>query len=95
MNKDDILEEETPLKNEVENHIRKLVHPLKEEDELKAILKVKLTKKEFKVLSTWANNLDIDTLKEKLDMNEERYGNLSVKLIKKLNQEKIKQALCH
>lgn len=95
MNKNEILDENTPLRDEVESHIRKLVNPLKDEDELKAVLKVKLTKKEFKVLSTWANNEDIETLKEKIAMDEERYGDLSMKLIKKLNQEKIKQDLCY
>jgi len=93
MNKE-LLDNETPLRDEIEKHVRKLIHPLKEEDELKDILKVKLTKKEFKVLKTWANNTDLDTLKEKLGLDEERYGNLSVKLIKKLNQEKLKQVMC-
>jgi hypothetical protein len=90
----EILEEATPFRDEVEKHIRKLIRPLKYEDELKAILKVKLTKKEFKVLNTWANDSDLDTLKEKIGMDEERYGELSVKLIKKLNQEKLKQEMC-
>jgi len=91
---EELLDNETPLRDEIEKHVRKLIHPLKEEDELKDILKVKLTKKEFKVLKTWANNTDLDTLKEKLGLDEERYGNLSVKLIKKLNQEKLKQVMC-
>lgn len=95
MNNQEILDEETPLRDEVERHIRKLVNPLKEENELKAVLKVKLTKKEFKVLSSWANDTDINILKEKIGMDEERYGDLSMKLIKKLNQEKIKQAMCY
>ena len=85
--------EETPLMDEVEKHIRKLISPLKDENELKAVLKVKLTKKEFKVLSAWANEDDIAPLLEKLSMDEERYGELSVKLIKKLNQEKLKQEM--
>ena len=89
-----IIDEETPLRNEVESHVRKLVRPLKNEDELKAVLKIKLTKKEFKVLKTWANNENLDILKEKLGIDEERYGDLSVKLIKKLNQEKLKQEMC-
>ncbi|CAA6818668.1 MAG: Unknown protein [uncultured Sulfurovum sp.] len=95
MNNDEILDEHTPLRDEVESHVRKLVRPLKEEDELKAVLKVKLTKKEFKVLSTWANNDDIEALKEKIGIDEERYGDLSVKLVKKLNQEKLKQEMCY
>ena len=94
MNENEILDEATPLRTEVESHIRKLVRPLKEENELKDVLKVKLTKKEFKVLNTWASNADIEVLKEKLGIDEERYGDLSVKLIKKLNQEKLKQVLC-
>lgn len=94
MNSNEILNEMTPLRDELERHIRKLVNPLKEENELKAVLKVKLTKKEFKVLNSWANDDDINILKEKIGMDEERYGDLSMKLIKKLNQEKIKQVLC-
>jgi len=95
MDENQIVDEEaTPLRDEVERQIRKLVHPLKEEQELKEVLKVKLTKKEFKVLNTWANDGDVEALKEKLGMNEERYAELSVKLIKKLNQEKLKQLMC-
>ena len=93
MNNEIVLEEATPLRNEVENHIRKLIKPLKDEDELRAVLKVKLTKKEFKVLNNWANDDEIKPLLEKLGMDEERYGELSVKLIKKLNQEKLKQEM--
>jgi len=88
-----IEDEETPLRDEVENHIRKLIMPLKDENELKAVLKTKLTKKEFKVLRCWANDEAIAPLLEKLGMDEERYGELSVKLIKKLNQEKLKQEM--
>jgi hypothetical protein len=83
----------TPLIDEVERHIRKLIKPLKDEDELKKVLKVKLTKKEFKVLNAWANEDDIKPLLEKLSLDEERYGELSLKLIKKLNQEKLKQEM--
>jgi len=93
MYNEEAINESTPLRDEVERHIRKLVMPLKEENELKSVLKIKLTKKEFKVLNTWANDENIEALKEKLGMNEERYGELSVKLIKKLNQEKIKQEM--
>jgi len=90
MNIDD---QQTPLIDEVEKHIRKLINPLKDEDELKAILKVKLTKKEFKVLNAWANKDDMAPLLEKLGIDEKRYKELSVKLIKKLNQEKLKQEM--
>lgn len=83
-----------PLQNEVTKHINKLVRPLKEEDELKMALKAKLTKKEFKLLDCLANDGDIDELKSRLNLDEERYKELYEKLVKKLNQEKIKQQIC-
>jgi len=89
----DINDTVTPLVDEVEKHVRKLINPLKNEDELKKVLKVKLTKKEFKILSAWANEDDMKPLLEKLSLDEERYGELSLKLIKKLNQEKLKQEM--
>jgi len=89
-----MIDEKTPLMDEIEKHIRILVNPLKEEDELEKVLKVKLTKKEFKVLKNWAFDEPIEPLLEKLSMDEERYGELSLKLIKKLNQERIKQEIC-
>ena len=82
------------LQEEVQKHINKLVRPLKEEEELREVLKIKLTKKEFKLLNAWANQSDMEALKVKLNLNEERYKELETKLIKKLNQERIKQAMC-
>ena len=84
---------ETPLRDEVEQHIKKLIRPLKDEDELRAVLKVKLTKKEFKVLNCWAKDEELKPLLEKLSLDEKRYEELSSKLIKKLNQEKLKQEM--
>ena len=82
------------LNQEIEKHIKKLVNPLKEEEALAEVLKVKLTKKEFKLLKSWAEETPIEELQEKLNLDEERYGELSTKLIKKLNQEKLKQEMC-
>ena len=84
---------ETPLAKEVKKHIRKLIKPLKDEDKLKKILKTKLTKKEFKILNAWANNEDIKPILKKLYIDKDRYDELASKLIKKLNQEKIKQEI--
>ena len=83
------------LSNEIEKHIKKLIHPLKSGDELLEILKLKLTKKVLKVLKSWAINTPTQEIQTALSLDEERYVALSNKLIKKLNQEKIKQALCH
>ena len=82
------------LNTEIEKHIKKLVNPLKGEDELLTSLKLKLTKKELKLLRAWAEGADIEQLQKDLNLDETRYGELSSKLIKKLNQEKIKQAIC-
>jgi len=83
-----------PLQKEVTKHIKKLVRPLKQEEELKIALKTKLTKKEFKLLDCLANDGDIAELKSRLNLYEERYKELYEKLVKKLNQEKIKQQIC-
>jgi hypothetical protein len=82
------------LNQEIEKHIKKLVNPLKDPEELLAVLKVKLTKKELKLLKSWADEVSAEELQANLNLDEERYGELSGKLIKKLNQEKIKQAMC-
>ena len=82
------------LSIEIEKHIKKLVNPLKDEDELLKSLKVKLTKKELKLLKAWAEGADIEEVQKELSLDDERYAELSAKLIKKLNQEKTKQAIC-
>ena len=88
-----MIEEYTPLQDELEKHIRKLVRPLKEEDELNIVLKTKLTKKEFKVFKAWANGEELTPLLEKLSIDSDRYTQLKEKLIKKINQEKFKQEI--
>ena len=82
------------LNQEIEKHIKKLVNPLKDSDELLEVLKLKLTKKELKLLKSWAEETPQKEVEESLHLDEERYAELSTKLIKKLNQEKIKQAIC-
>jgi len=82
------------LNQEIEKHIKKLVNPLKNPEELLEVLKLKLTKKELKLLKLWAEEIPQKEVEESLQLDEERYAQLSTKLIKKLNQEKIKQAIC-
>jgi len=83
----------TTLREETEKHIRKLILPLKEEKELKEVLKARLTKKELKLLQGWADKTPQAELIMQLHLDEEKYGELSTKLIKKLNQEKLKQEM--
>jgi len=85
--------EQTPLRDELQKHIRKLIKPLKDEDELKIVLKTKLTKKEFKVFKAWANSEELSPLLDRLSIDKDRYVHLKEKLIKKINQEKFKQEI--
>ena len=82
------------LNIEIEKHIKKLVNPLKSEEALLEALKLKLTKKELKLLKAWSEGADIEAVRKQLSLDEKRYGEFSAKLIKKLNQEKTKQAIC-
>jgi hypothetical protein len=82
------------IREQLTGIIRKLVAPLKEEDALNSVLKARLTKREYKLLHAWSDATDIADIKSKLKLDEASYETLSQKLIKKLNQEKLKQELC-
>ena len=81
------------LLEEIEKHIKKLILPLKDENTLIPILKRRLTKKEYKLLHMMSTDTDVATQQDKLDLDEESYKKLKNKLIKKLNQEKLKQEM--
>ena len=81
------------LQNELRKHIKVVVHPLKEGLELELALKAKLTKKELKLLKAWAKDEQQSEIKKNLKLTSQDYEILSSKLTKKLNQEKVKQAL--
>ena len=81
------------LQNELRKHIKAVVHPLKDGQELELALKAKLTKRELKLLKAWSDGLDQNEISISLKLSQEDYDNLSQKLIKKINQEKVKQAL--
>jgi hypothetical protein len=81
------------VKEQLKEHIRKLIKPLKREDELKVILKRKLTKKEFKLLQSWSQNRELSYILESLNIDKKRYSELREKLIKKINQESFKQEI--
>jgi len=81
------------IQNELQKHIRKLVGTLKEDEALLLVLKARLTKREYKLLTGWAEGISAEEISQKLKLDEVAYGELSAKLIKKLNQEKLKQEL--
>jgi len=81
------------LETELRKHIKAVVHPLKSDEELELALKAKLTKRELKLLKAWAGGLTQEEILSSLKLTSDDYDTLSLKLIKKINQEKVKQAL--
>jgi predicted nucleic acid-binding protein len=66
---------------------------LRDELDLKLILKARLTKKELKILNALINRDDIDLLFNRLNLDEKRYKELKAKMEKKLNSEKFKKEI--
>ena len=81
------------IREEIAKHIRKLVGTLQADDVLASVLKARLTKREYKLLTAWAEGISPEEISQKLKLDEATYKELSAKLIKKLNQEKLKQEL--
>ena len=77
----------------LQNTINKLIKPLKSEEELTPILKKRLTKKEYKLLQMMGEERAADQICQLLHLEEDAYDQLQRKLIKKVNQEKLKQEL--
>jgi hypothetical protein len=73
--------------------IKVLNYDLKEEIELKEILKRRLTKKEWKYFLLKMEGVNVEDTCTQLDMKQERYDKMVVAVYKKLNSEKIKQEL--
>ena len=67
--------------------------PLKNEEDLAEVLKRRLTKKEMKVLRAKQNNIADSEIAVAINCEPDRVDKLYKGLIKKLNQEKIKQEL--
>lgn len=73
--------------------IKILNFDLKDEDELKAILKRRLTKKEFKFYGMKNDSISAEEIVKALDLNEKRYEEMNITVIKKINSEKVKNEL--
>lgn len=77
----------------LQNNIKKLTTPLKNEDELIVILKKRLTKKEFKVLMMTVENAPKEEQLQKLSLDEKRYDEVKTKALKKVNFNELKEEL--
>jgi hypothetical protein len=74
-------------------NIEKLVGDLKDEKELKEILKRKFTKKEYKTFVAFEEGKTFEEICELIDEDLKRVEELYKNSIKKINQEKIKKEL--
>lgn len=81
------------LQESVLSHIDKLIGVLKENNELKEVLKRRFTKKEYKVFIAIEEGSEIEDIAKQLGDDEDRVNELYKSACKKLNQEKIKQEL--
>ncbi len=81
------------LEQGLKRDIKILKKDLKEESELKKILKIRLTKKEYKIFLMINENNSDDIMQEKLTLDDIRLKELKEHLIKKLNYEKLKNEL--
>jgi len=81
------------IRQTLETSIRILTSPLKSEEEMIPILRKRLTKKEYKYLQMISQESTMEEICEKLSLTPEEIESLKEKLIKKLNQEKLKQEL--
>ena len=72
--------------------VKKIVG-IKSDEELLEIFRVRLTKKERKLIKFFHENVESAVIKEELGCDDEALEKLRVALIKKLNQSKIKNEL--
>ena len=73
--------------------IKILGFDLKDENELKTILKRRLTKKEFKYYKMKNEEESKETIIKELDLDDKRYDKMVITVYKKINSEKIKNEL--
>jgi hypothetical protein len=81
------------LTDGLQRDIKIIEKDLKEESELKKILKLRLTKKEYKVFLAINDNASDEFMKEKLLLDDKRLQDVKDALLKKLNYEKLKNEL--
>jgi len=81
------------LKDGLQRDIKVIEKDLRDESELKKILKLRLTKKEYKVFLAINDNKSNEFMKEKLLLDDKRLEDVKETLLKKLNYEKLKNEL--
>jgi predicted phosphoribosyltransferase len=77
----------------LEDSIKKLTAPLKDEDAIIMILKRRLTKKEFKILKFMVEDVAEEVQRERLSLDEKRYQEVKTRALKKINFHDLKEEL--
>ena len=81
------------LKKSLQQNIRVMEYSLKDEKNLKEILKKRLTKKEYKMYMFQIEGLSKDEICIKLNIDNDRYKEILAKTLKKINYENLKKEL--
>ncbi len=82
------------IKEEILKVIKKPFGALIEsEDEIRLILKRRLTKKEYKIFMAKVEGKNLEELKIKLNLSNERFNELLLNIEKKLNSNAIKEEI--
>ena len=79
--------------NSLLKHIDKLVGTLRDDEELKEVLKRKFTKKEYKVFVAFEDGKSIEEIKAIVKEDDQKVQEHFKVACKKLNQEKMKKEL--
>ena len=77
----------------IQSLLVKKITGIKSDEEILEIFRVRLTKKERKLVKFFHDNVAIEVIKEELNCDDETLEKLKDALIKKLNQSKIKNEL--
>jgi hypothetical protein len=81
------------LRDTLANDIKILSYELKIEEELIKILKKRLTKKEFKLYKFKSEDNTKEYICKELNLDDKRYEEISITVLKKINYEKLKSEL--
>jgi DNA-directed RNA polymerase sigma subunit (sigma70/sigma32) len=81
------------LTAQLKKDIKKVVGEFKNEDDMQTILKLRLTKKEFKYYRLRSIDATLEEMIIELNCDKKRVDSLEKQLLLKINQEKLKNEL--
>ncbi len=81
------------LSDYLQQKINRFYGTLRDEETLHEVFRRRLTKKEYKLLQSLANGEDMAKTAALLGIDEANFGEYERKLIKKINQSKIKEEI--